>query len=142
MSYHWIAFGWFGVQRLRVRWSPSESDHESIVRSLKMIASEVDRLGVASAEVPKDTQELAESDGRRIPRRNSRDGNSQDELVPADRGGRRGLPSPRDQQPLRCEQCRLPDEWIRTADPHDRCTCGEGGGDGEERIAEPISSLG
>jgi choline dehydrogenase-like flavoprotein len=53
----------FGIQRLHVRWSPSESDHESIVRSLGLIASELDRLGLASADVPRDTQELTQGMG-------------------------------------------------------------------------------
>jgi choline dehydrogenase-like flavoprotein len=53
----------FGIPRLNVRWSPSESDHDSIVRSLGLIASELDRLGLASAEMPKNIEELTQAMG-------------------------------------------------------------------------------
>ena len=53
----------FGIERIRVRWSPSESDYESIVRSLAIVASELDRLGVASVDVPRGTQDLARAMG-------------------------------------------------------------------------------
>ncbi len=53
----------FGIPRLRVNWKVSRSDYESIVRSLALIGSELERLRLANVEIPGTPEELAASIG-------------------------------------------------------------------------------
>jgi choline dehydrogenase-like flavoprotein len=53
----------FGISRLLVEWNVSVSDHESIIRALSIIGSELKRLGIASVATPATPEELAASIG-------------------------------------------------------------------------------
>jgi choline dehydrogenase-like flavoprotein len=53
----------FGVPRLRVKWGAATADYENIVRGLRIIAREIERLGVGMAAVPRGADELAEEIG-------------------------------------------------------------------------------
>jgi choline dehydrogenase-like flavoprotein len=53
----------FELPQAHVRWSPSRADHDSVVRSLRLIADELERLGIATVEVPGDAEELTVSKG-------------------------------------------------------------------------------
>jgi choline dehydrogenase-like flavoprotein len=53
----------FGVPRLTVRWHVARRDHESIVRALSLIASEIRRLRIGTASTPSSPDELAEAIG-------------------------------------------------------------------------------
>lgn len=53
----------FGVPRLVVRWGVARSDHESIVRTLSIIGSEIERLGAGSVMMPSSPDDLAAAIG-------------------------------------------------------------------------------
>jgi choline dehydrogenase-like flavoprotein len=53
----------FAVPRLTVRWQVSRDDHESIVRALTVVESEIRHLAIGTASTPSSPDELAEAIG-------------------------------------------------------------------------------